>query len=51
MSDLDMSQKTAEPKGSNRNPSWAERNFASLVGGGVFALLAIITLVMYTVNN
>ena len=35
----------------NQNLSWIARHFAVIMGGGTFALLAVITLVMYFVNN
>lgn len=33
------------------DPSWMVRNFPSIMGGGVFVLLGLITLIMYIANN
>ena len=56
-----MSKKVEKQNDTNNNDievyadrqeqSWGERHFASIMGGGAFALLALITLMMYILNS
>ena len=36
---------------SRKNQTWMERNLPTLVGGGTFGLLILLTLAMYLANN
>ena len=38
-------------KPSPKNQTWMERNLPTLVGGGTFGLLILLTLLMYLANN
>lgn len=46
----EKTQATASNKNAN-NETWAKKNVPSLVGGGTFALLILITLLMYFANT
>ena len=56
MTDRENKQRNRASKGSvtseeTPNSSWAEQHFVSIMGGSVFGLLALLTLVMYIINN